>query len=293
LNHWQTIATHISQATSSPFKLENTSAAGGGSINNTHVLAGSGKKFFVKQNNASLLWMFEAEAAGLIELAKANALHIPQAICWGIDGSYAYLVLEHVTLQHRSDSMVKLGQQLAALHQTTQDRYGWFQDNTIGSTRQINTYESNWVEFYAKHRLGYQLTLAEKNGGNRLIQSGEKLINQLADFFTDYQPKASLLHGDLWSGNMAADEQGQPVIFDPAVYFGDREADIAMTELFGGFGQNFYASYHAAYPLDAGYKVRKTLYNLYHIINHFNLFGGGYLPQAANMIDQLLSEIRG
>jgi len=130
------------------------------------------------------------------------------------------------------------------------------------------------------------------NNRTHLLRRGEALQATLTHFFTDHRPTPSLLHGDLWSGNYAFDAQGRPVIFDPAVYFGDRETDLAMTELFGGFPAAFYAAYNAAWPLDAGYATRKTLYNLYHILNHFNLFGGGYLSQAQGMIDRLLSECR-
>jgi fructosamine-3-kinase len=114
----------------------------------------------------------------------------------------------------------------------------------------------------------------------------------MPDLFADYQPMPSLLHGDLWSGNYAVTQAGEPIIFDPAVYYGDREADLAMTELFGGFSQRFYAAYNETWPLDSGYQLRKTFYNLYHILNHFNMFGGGYARQAERMIEQLLSDLR-
>ena len=163
---------------------------------------------------------------------------------------------------------------------------------TIGSTPQPNPWTKNWPEFLAKHRLGFQLELAARNGlGNALQKPGEALLVRLADFFQGYQPIPSLLHGDLWGGNTAFTRSGEPVVFDPAVYYGDREADLAMTELFGGFGTRFYSAYREAWPLDAGYPTRKTLYNLYHILNHANLFGGGYLSQAETMIRRLLSEI--
>ena len=165
-------------------------------------------------------------------------------------------------------------------------------ENTIGSTPQHNNRHDDWVEFWRQERLGRQLQFAAGNGYGGVLQSqGEKLLERFQGFFQDYQPQASLLHGDLWGGNAAADGRGNPVMFDPACYFGDRETDIAMTELFGGFGAEFYAAYQAEYPLDAGYKVRKTLYNLYHILNHLNLFGRAYLAQANNMIEGLLAEL--
>jgi len=199
--------------------------------------------------------------------------------------------MEYIPLGGK-DSGLKLGQQLAAMHRKSWDKFGWFRDNTIGSTPQPNTPTDNWVEFYREHRLRFQLDLAADNGGNRLLDQGEHLMGSLDAFFPDYDPLPSLLHGDLWGGNYSTDRDGNPVIFDPATYYGDREADIAMTELFGGFPNDFYSTYNQAWPLDAGYSTRKTLYNLYHVINHFNLFGGGYLSQADHMISDLLSEIR-
>ncbi len=170
---------------------------------------------------------------------------------------------------------------------------GYISGNTIGSTPQYNQRDNDWVHFWQQQRLGSQLQLAAANGyGGTLQTQGEQLLARLGEFFCDYRPQASLLHGDLWGGNAAADAKGQPVLFDPACYYGDREADIAMTELFGGFGSDFYAAYQAEFPLDAGYKTRKTLYNLYHIINHVNLFGSGYLSQANAMLGKLLAELK-
>ena len=161
----------------------------------------------------------------------------------------------------------------------------------VSSIRQKNTECSDWLIFYKYQRLEFQLQLAAQKGYQGQLQRlGERLCENLAQFF-DTPPQASLLHGDLWGGNYAMSESGKAVIFDPACYYGDREADIAMTELFGGFGADFYAVYNEVYPLDPEYQVRKNLYNLYHILNHLNLFGSGYLSQAENLIQQLLAEI--
>jgi fructosamine-3-kinase len=205
------------------------------------------------------------------------------------------LVLEYLELDG-SDARAadSLGEGLARQHRTTQSEFGWERDNTIGSTPQINAPHGDWVTFYRDHRLRFQLGLAARAGyGGTLQRLGEELAAGMAAFFTDYRPLASLLHGDLWGGNQAVTRQGEPVVFDPAVYFGDREADIAMTELFGGFDARFYAAYRAAWPLDAGYGVRKQLYNLYHVLNHLNLFGGGYGGQAERLMRALLAETRG
>jgi fructosamine-3-kinase len=238
--------------------------------------------------------MFEAEAEGLRELAQAQAVRVPAPICSGTAAGLAYLVLEYIDLTGADGkSLERLGHQLAQQHRVTNSKYGWHRDNTIGSTPQINTPCDDWVEFWQQYRLGFQLALAADNGyGGGLQRQGEQLMTRLGDFFSDYTPVPSLLHGDLWGGNFAVASGGAPVIFDPAVYYGDREADLAMTELFGGFGERFYQAYRAAWPLDPGYGVRKQLYNLYHVLNHLNLFGGGYGAQAERMLDALLSEIR-
>jgi fructosamine-3-kinase len=177
------------------------------------------------------------------------------------------------------------------MHRTARDHFGWDRDNTIGSTPQHNAPCGEWVTFWREHRLGFQLDLAARQGyGGRLQKLGERLLADLTGLI-DHDPRPSLLHGDLWGGNIGYDREGNPVIFDPAVYYGDREADLAMTELFGGFGSGFYAAYEEAWPLDPGYSVRKTLYNLYHILNHLNLFGSGYLGQAQTMTERLLAEL--
>lgn len=238
--------------------------------------------------------MFEAEASGLTEIAGTDTVRVPLPVCCGTVGEQCFLAMEYLHLQPAGGVSGRLlGQRLAALHHKSQSFFGWQRDNTIGSTPQLNPRHSDWVGFWAQSRLGFQLKLAETQGyRGKLQRDGQKLMECLSAFFSSYQPKPSLLHGDLWGGNFAADETGQPVIFDPACYYGDREADIAMTELFGGFGRDFKTAYADAYPLDTGYGTRKTLYNLYHIINHLNLFGGGYLGQAESMLVRLLAEVR-
>ncbi len=166
-------------------------------------------------------------------------------------------------------------------------------DNWIGRTPQPNGWQHDWIAFRREQRLGFQLQLAAQNGfGGALQRDGEQLLARLDGLFDGYVPVPSLLHGDLWGGNHGFLADGTPVVFDPALYVGDRECDLAMSELFGGFAADFYAAYRASWPLDAGYAVRKTLYNLYHILNHANLFGGGYAAQAARMTAALLAHIR-
>lgn len=174
----------------------------------------------------------------------------------------------------------------------TTSRFGFAQDNFIGTTPQPNGWSDDWIDFWHEHRLGFQLRLAEENGyGGQLQTLGNKLLDSLPAFYAGYSPQPSLLHGDLWSGNHAFLADGTPAIFDPATYYGDREADLAMTELFGGYPADFYAAYRAAYPLNEDYATRRDLYNLYHILNHANLFGGGYARQAEQTMLRLLREV--
>ncbi len=292
--NWQDIEQAISTATGNTFTLDSHGSVGGGCINSAMKINGNGKEFFLKLNDARLLDMFEAEADGLRELAAARAVRVPIPICTGISDRQAFIVMESLDLSGHAGGMARFGEQLAQMHRHTADQFGWHRDNTIGSTPQKNDWTPDWLRFWRERRLGYQLQLAGKHGiGNRVLQKGGRLQEKLGAFFIAYQPQASVLHGDLWSGNYGIARDGEPVIFDPAVYFGDREADLAMTELFGGFGREFYAGYAAAWPLEPGYAQRKQLYNLYHILNHFNLFGGGYGAQAEGMIDRLLSEVAG
>lgn len=288
---WAHIAEQIGQYSGQPFDLLQQQSQGGGCINDTNVLEGGGRRYFVKINQAKRLPMFEAEAEGLRELAAARAVRVPQPLFADSYQQSAYLVMEYIPMRGGEDP-ARFGEQLAALHRHSRDRYGWHRDNTIGTTPQINTPTDDWLSFWREHRLGYQLRLAEQNGyGGSLLDSGYRLLQAFPALFEGYTPTASLLHGDLWGGNYAADEHGNPVIFDPAVYYGDREADLAMTELFGGFPPRFYQAYKMTWPLDRGYAVRKSFYNLYHILNHMNLFGGGYAGQSERMIAQLLAEL--
>lgn len=288
---WNEIARRITETTGVPFDHPAAANRGGGCINRAVELRAGERSFFVKLNAASLLDMFEAEAAGLEAIAATATLRTPSPLCWGTTGGEAYLVLERLELSGSGDAGAA-GRQLAAMHRQTRDRFGWDRDNTIGATPQPNDPHHDWIEFWRTRRLGFQLELAAQNGHRGpLLRKGEQLLDALPAFL-DHAPAPSLLHGDLWGGNLAYLRDGDPVIFDPAVYYGDREADLAMTELFGGFGGRFYDAYNEAWPLDPDYRTRKILYNLYHIINHLNLFGGGYGAQALSMTERLLAEAR-
>jgi fructosamine-3-kinase len=290
------IAATVGTATGRPFQIEQASPAGGGCIHQAWIVTGGDRRYFVKTNGGAAAAMFAAEADGLVALSAAGNIRVPQIVGAGETAGTAFLILEHLEL-HDLDRAggAALGTALAAQHrQTDADAtYGWPRDNYIGATPQSNQSHLTWAGFFAAERLGPQLVMASAKGMERTLRDkGEHLAEKLGGFFLDYRPLPSLLHGDLWSGNAAQLSDGTPAVFDPAVYRGDREADLAMAELFGGFPESFYAAYRAAWPLDAGYETRKTLYNLYHILNHYNMFGGGYLGQARRMIEKLSAELR-
>ncbi len=329
MTDWPAISAAIASATRQPFRLISHAATGGGYINQTWRICGQdGRQFFVKLNDAHHHPMFAAEATGLDTIAATQTLRVPRPIAHGVAGAHSFLVLEYLELHSQGDAKL-LGEQLAALHRCTpppltcreitsdlpacglnrmasssirvgervdtlhsriSSCFGFAQDNFIGTTPQPNGWQDDWIKFWCERRLGFQLKLAAQNGhGGRLQTLGEKLLDALPAFFAGYTPQPALLHGDLWGGNHAFLADGTPVIFDPAPYYGDRECDLAMTELFGGYPADLHAAYRAAYSLDAGYAVRKELYNLYHILNHANLFGGGYVRQAEQMMQQLQS----
>jgi len=247
----------------------------------------------VKVSNAPRSNIFTTEAHSLTLLREHGEIRVPRVIAHGNLESGAFLVLEYLFLKSRGGKSDRsLGRKLALLHSVRFPDFGWFEDNYIGATPQLNTSHPSWAEFWRDCRIGYQLELAGKQGYSGRVQLlGERLLLDMASVFTSHHPYPSLLHGDLWSGNVAALSKGEPVIFDPACYRGDREADLAMTELFGGFSPDFYAAYQEIHPLQADYEIRKLLYNLYHVLNHLNLFGGGYLRRAETMMERLLSKI--
>jgi len=243
---------------------------------------------FRKTGHESAIEMFEAEADGLSELRAAGEVRVPEVVDCGVMNGQAYIDLERLDLETTTQKAEQVfGEQLARLHRHTQEEYGWFRDNTIGLTAQHNNLCNDWVEFFRKYRLGFQIELAITNGyGADVTDPGGGLARRLQDLFIDYKPEASLLHGDLWGGNWGSVD-GEPVIFDPAVYYGDRESDIAMTMLFGGFGKAFYEAYEANWPMAPGYERRLKLYQLYHVLNHLNLFGRSYLGRAVALLREL------
>lgn len=271
---------------------EPQSTVAGGSTHRFYRWRCASGWLFVKVARSEAHAQFAAEAQGLTELARADALRVPQVRAQGVAGGHAFLALEWIEVgASDARSERRLGEGLAALHGVHAERFGWDGDNAIGPTPQLNEWCSDWAAFWRERRLGPQLELAGRRGFGRLLEApGQRLLEVLDALLEGHRPQASLLHGDLWAGNWCTDAGGEPVIFDPAAYYGDRETDLAMTRLFGGFGRAFYEAYEGTAALPAGHAVRAEVYNLYHVLNHANLFGGGYAQRARAMMDRLLVE---
>ncbi len=291
MNIWQQVEKDISEHSGKPFQIVEKHNIAGGDINNAFKVSDEKHSYFVKTNRQQLAYMFEAEARALKELFQTQTVKAPEPVSFGVCGHECYFVMQWLDLAGTPGGEL-FGRSMAELHRHTSEQFGFYLDNTIGSTHQLNQWSNDWVDFWQKQRLGYQLDLAKQNGfSGQLTGLGLRLIEKTPLFFNSYKPVASLLHGDLWSGNWSSDGNGSPVIFDPASYYGDREADLAMMELFGHPGRQFFDAYNDVFPLDDGYVLRKKFYNVYHILNHANLFGASYAMQAQNMIEDLLAEV--
>ncbi|MEK9628745.1 MAG: fructosamine kinase family protein [Nitrospinota bacterium] len=268
-------------------------STGGGCINQTQVLElTNGEKVFMKQNSNPPNDFFLAEVKGLRLLAQAeNGPRIPKPIALQSGSRPTFLIMEYLENSGGgSDFPDRLALSLANLHRTSQEHFGLNHDNYIGSTPQQNNLEKDGILFFRDHRIKFQRQLARQAG--LLPASTDKKLGELCDnlnkFLNISGEKPALMHGDLWSGNYFSDSNGNPCIFDPAVYFGLREADIAMTELFGRLPQRFYDAYNEAFPMNPGYQERKDLYNLYHLLNHLNLFGGSYLSSVQQILKRYI-----
>jgi protein-ribulosamine 3-kinase len=257
--------------------IEDAQPASGGCIHRCYRVRIAGETRFLKLNAAQFDDAFAAEAEGLRALRSAG-VSAPAPLSHGTVADRAYLLLQMLELRSRGD-FAALGRMLAGAHRNAAARFGWHRDNYIGTTPQPNGWCDSWAEFWLERRMRPQLELAKRNGFALALPDMTLLNN--------HEPQPALLHGDLWSGNAGFTSAG-PVLFDPAVYYGDREADLAMTELFGGFPREFYESYNSVWPLEGGYERRKHLYNLYHLLNHLNLFGRGYLGQVNATLRLLL-----
>jgi protein-ribulosamine 3-kinase len=262
---------------------------GGGCIHAAWRLDGPDGPVFLKTSTAEAAWMLRAEADGLEALDEAGHLRVPRVLGLASEGDPGWLALEWFDLRTTTPASERaLGAALARQHLVAGPHFGWRCDNAIGATPQPNEPAADWTAFFAEQRIGFQLELGQRNGlPQRLLRSGMRLRERVPELLADRKPAPALLHGDLWSGNHAADLHG-PVVFDPAVHYGDGECDLAMTRLFGGFHREFYAAYDAANPPAPGRGERERLYQLYHVLNHANLFGGSYVSQAERLTESLL-----
>lgn len=244
---------------------------------------------FVKLAQGALAVPLAAEADGLAGLAQASELRVPNLVAFGASADTTYLVLEWLDFESKSSAANRiLGKHLAQLHRHSAESFGWRCDNVIGRTPQLNPVMTDWPEFFASARLEPQLRRAETNGaGAGTVASVSAVIASLHRLL-DHQPPPSLIHGDLWGGNWGVIDANEPVAFDPAVHYADRECDLAMTRLFGGFAAAFYEAYGETWALPYGWERRQPVYQLYHVLNHFNLFGGGYEQQAERLAREVV-----
>lgn len=279
------VEARLSTTIGTELRIDNAEPVGGGCINQVARLDTSAGPFFIKHNSQSPSAMFEREAEGLAELRSVGGIAAPEPICWsdrGV-GFPAFLVTSYIqTGRRRSDFSERFGAAFAELHRRGRgERFGFHHDNYIGTTPQPNGWCDNWVEFWREHRLGHQMRLARGNGYTGELQRlGDKLLTRLDDYLVEPDEAPALLHGDLWGGNYLVGDNGDAVLIDPACYHGRREADLAMTMLFGGFDARFHAAYNEAWPLSDGSNERMEIYKLYHLLNHLNLFGGSYFAQC-------------
>ncbi len=285
---WQTIQQAIQDTVDSSFEIKYKELATGGDINKCYWLSNDDHNYFVKLNNKDHLTHFESEAYALEQIKSLKQITCPEVITTGTTLDKSFLILNYIPFESPvSNDWYHLAQQLAHMHQnSTHGQFGWQHDNYIGHTLQPNTWQSNWRTFFAEQRIAWQLQLLDEKS----IKLGDiDHITQVChDALGHHKVSPCLVHGDLWQGNMGF-FQHTPVIFDPACYYGDREVDIAMTELFGQLPEDFYQGYHDTYPIADRYEQRKLIYNFYHILNHANLFGGVYIEQSKATLSRILS----
>jgi len=286
-------------------ELRRRTSVTGGSIHRAWLLElADGSCLFAKTSPAAALAGLEAEADGLAALMLAGAasgLQLPSPRAWGRAGDQAVLVLDWLDLAGSASSTgwQRLGQGLARLHRRSLEhpcgegdridgQFGWPRDNVIGSTPQANGWLPDWATFFRRRRLEPQLRLLERRGVR--LRGSQALLECLEDWLAPHRPEPVLVHGDLWSGNAALTAGGSGALFDPSVHRADREVDLAMAQLFGGFPASFFEGYGQEWPLPAGHRARVRLYNLYHLLNHANLFGGGYIAQSQASLEALLAD---
>ncbi|XP_061347430.1 protein-ribulosamine 3-kinase, chloroplastic isoform X3 [Gastrolobium bilobum] len=276
-------------------KITKISPVGGGCINLASRYDTDAGSFFVKTNRSIGPSMFEAEALGLGAMYETGTIRVPKPYKVGsLPTGGSFIIMEFIEFGASRGNQSVLGRKLAEMHKAGKSSkgYGFDVENTIGSTPQINTWSSDWVQFYGEHRLGYQLKLALDQYGDRTIyEKGKRLVKSMGPLFDNVVIEPCLLHGDLWSGNISSDKNGEPVILDPACYYGHSEAEFGMSWC-AGFGGSFYNSYFEVMPKQPGFEERRDLYMLYHYLNHYSLFGSGYRSSAMSIIDDYLAFLK-
>ena len=286
---WQAITQQLSDTLLFQYDIIEKTKLDGGDISESYMISDGKERYFIKINDKEFLPVFEAETESLRILRESNSVHVPEHVLTGSTKDHAFIILNYLVTKPLDDSTnsYAFGVQLAKLHQWgDQKEYGFDIDNYIGSTVQPNNWTKKWCQFFAEQRLGWQLQLLHEKGID--LVNIEDFLEVVKQRLSNHSPRPALLHGDLWSENVANSPIG-PICYDPASYWGDRECDIAMTELFGGFEPEFYQGYESILPLDIGYVERKDIYNLYHILNHYNQFGGHYLDEAEYLTKKILS----
>jgi fructosamine-3-kinase len=268
-------------------KITGSKSISGGSITTTNQVRFENGQYAFLKTEAHAPDMFFKEANGLNEIRKTGCIRVPEVLC--VDSEF--LLLEFIEEGRLDkDFFHRFGVQLANLHKKTAAKFGFKEDNYIGASPQINSVNKieadSWCDFYYNKRLLYQYKLAEKNGlvGDELKNGFLILEGRIDEILEGSEEKPALLHGDLWRGNFLCDKDSNPCLIDPAVYYGHRESDLAMTKLFGGFNDDFYRAYQKIEPLPQGYDIRENIYLLYHILNHLNLFGNSYYGQAVRLV---------
>lgn len=283
---WQCISEQISENLKNQFVADEIHEIQTGDSQFAYKISDGNQSFFVKTNKRINLPNFEAESEGLQHLANPDIFTVPKVICSGLVAEHSFLVLEYLKIeQSQNQNWLAFGQALAELHQSnTQNMYGWQADNFIGLSPQSNIWQKKWSHFFAEQRIGFMLQLLAEKGFH--LANIDKVVASVERLLSGHSPVSSMLHGDLWQGNVGFVDN-RPTLYDPAFYFGDRETDIAMTELFGRFPENFYHGYNESWPLDDGYQYRKPIYQLYHVLNHGLLFGGNYIDSAKIILKNL------